>query len=102
MDEPIRMQEEAKRLQQELQPEAKKRVKIGLVLEAIADKEGLTVEADEIEDEIKKLAKSMKLPEEEVRKMVDAGGGTSREEFEERIRAEKALQLVYQFSVIQG
>jgi len=102
LDEPIRMQEEAKRLHQELQPEAKRRVKIGLVLEEIADKEGLTVESDEIENEIKKLAKSMKLPEEEVRRMVDNGGGNSREEFEERIRAEKALQLVYQFSVIQG
>lgn len=102
LDEPLRMQEEAKRLQQELQPEAKRRVKIGLVLEAIADKEGLTVESDEIEEEIKKLAKSANLPEEEVRKMVEAGGRNSREEFEERIRAEKALQLVYQFSVIQG
>ncbi len=102
LDEPLRMQEEAKRLQQELQPEAKRRVKIGLILEAIADKEGLTVESDEIEEEIKKLARSAKLPEEEVRKMVEAGGRNSREEFEERIRAEKALQLVYQFSVIQG
>lgn len=102
VDEPLRMQEEAKRLQQELQPEAKRRVKIGLVLEAIADKEGLTVEPDEIEEEIKKLAKSANLPEEEVRKMVEAGGRNSREEFEERLRAEKALQLVYQFSVIQG
>ena len=102
LDEPVRMQEEAKRLQQELQPEAKRRVKIGLVLEAIADKEGLTVDSDEVEDEIKKLASTAKLPEEEVRKMVEAGGRNSREEFEERIRAEKALQLVYQFSVIQG
>jgi trigger factor len=102
LDEPLRMQEEAKRLQQELQPEAKRRVKIGLVLEAIADKEGLTVEPDEIEEEIKKLARSAKLPEEEVRKMIEAGGRDSREEFEERIRAEKALQIVYQYSVIQG
>ena len=102
LDEPLRMQEEAKRLHQELQPEAKRRVKIGLVLEAIADKEGLTVEAEEVEEEIKKLARNAKLPEEEVRKMVEAGGESSREEFVERIRAEKALQLVYQFSVIQG
>jgi len=102
LDEPLRMQEEAKRLQQEFQPEAKRRVKLGLILEAIADKEGLTVEPHEIEDEIKKLARSTKLPEEELRQMVDAGGRNAREEFEERIRAEKALQLVYQFSVIQG
>ena len=102
LDEPIRLQEEAKRLQQELQPEAKRRVKLGLILEAIGEKEGLTVEPDEIEDEIRKLAKSLKMSEEEVRKMVDAGGPSSREEFRERIMAEKALQLVYQFAVIQG
>ena len=102
LDEPLRMQEEAKRLQQELQPEAKRRVKIGLVLEAIAEKEGISVEPDEVEEEIKKLARNAKLPEEEVRKMVEAGGSNSREEFVERIRAEKALQVVYQFSVIQG
>ena len=74
LDEPLRMQEEAKRLQQELQPEAKRRVKIGLVLEAIAEKEGISVEPDEVEEEIKKLARNAKLPEEEVRKMVEGRG----------------------------
>ena len=34
--------------------------------------------------------------------MIDAGGENSREEFRERILAEKALDLVYQFAVIQG
>lgn len=102
LEEPIWLQEEAKRLQQELQPEAKRRVKLGLILEAVAEKEGLTVEPEEVEDEIKRLAKTMKLPEAEVRQMVDAGGHHSREEFQERMVAEKALQLVYQFSVIQG
>ena len=102
LDEPVWMQEEVKRLQQELQPEAKRRVKLGLVLEAIADKEGLTVEPEEVEDEIKKLSKAMKLPVEEMRRMIEAAGPNSREDFEERIRAEKAVQLVYQFAVIQG
>jgi trigger factor len=99
---PLKLQEEAKRLEQELQPEAKRRVKLGLILEAIADKEGITIESEEIEAEIQKLAGAVKLTVEEVRKMVEAGGQNSREEFRERILAEKALQLVYQFSVIQG
>ena len=101
-EEPIKLQEEAKRLQQELQPEAKRRVKLGLILETIADKEGLTVEPEEIEEEIKKLAKTLKISDDEVRRMVDAGGQGSRDEFRERILAEKSLQLVYQFCVIQG
>jgi len=33
---------------------------------------------------------------------VESGGDNSLQEFEDRIRAEKALQLVYQFAVIQG
>ncbi len=102
MDEPLKLQEEAKRLQQELQPEAKKRIKLSLILESLAEKEGLTVEDDDVEEEMKKLAQSVKLPVEEVKKMLDAGGEQSRAEFRERILAEKALQLVYQFCVIQG
>ena len=102
LEEPVRLQEEAKRLQQELQPEAKRRVKLGLILESIADKEGLTVEPEEIDEEIKKLAKTLKISDDEVRRMVDAGGQSSRDEFRERILAEKSLQLVYQFCVIQG
>ena len=102
IDEPMKLQEEAKRLQQELQPEAKKRVKLGLILESISEKEGLTVEDDDIEAEMARLAQQVKLPLEEVRKMVEAGGQQSREEFRERLLAEKALQVVYEFSVVQG
>ena len=102
IDEPLKLQEEAKRLQQELQPEAKKRVKLSLILECLAEKEGLSVEDDDIEAEMTKLAQSVKMPVEEVKKMLDAGGQQSREEFRERILAEKALQLVYEFCVIQG
>ncbi|MDR4501047.1 MAG: trigger factor [Nitrospirales bacterium] len=102
IDDPLKLQEEVKRLQQELQPEAKKRVKLGLILESISEKEGLTVEDDDIEAEMARLAQQVKLPLEEVRKMVEAGGQQSREEFRERLLAEKALQLVYEFSVVQG
>ena len=98
----IRMEEEAKRIQQEVTPEAQKRVKLGLVLEAIADKEGVSVSEQEIQDEFGKLARGLQVPLEDIQKMVESGGQGSRQEFEDRIRAEKALQLVYQFAVIQG
>jgi len=48
------------------------------------------------------LAKGLQLPVEEIQKMVESGGENSRQEFVDRIRAEKALQLVYKMSVIQG
>jgi len=102
MDDQIQMEEQAKRLQQEVAPGAQKRVKLGLVLEAIADKEGISVSEQEIEEEFTKLAKGLQVPLDDIRKMVESGGESSLQEFEDRIRAEKALQLVYQFAVIQG
>ena len=72
------------------------------MLEAIADKEGVTVGEEEIQAEMTNLAHGLQLPVEEIRKMVESGGDSSRQEFVDRIRAEKALQLVYQLSVIQG
>ena len=102
LDEPIRLQEEAKRLQQELQPEAKRRVKLGLILDVISQKEGLEISGEEVEAEVQKLATSLKLPVAEIQRMVEAGGQGAQEEFRDRMKAEKALQFVYQNAVIQG
>lgn len=102
MNDQIQMEEEAKRIQQEVAPGAQKRVKLGLVLEAIADKEGVSVSEEEIQEEFAKLARGLQVPLDDIRKMVESGGESSRQEFEDRIRAEKTLQLVYQFAVIQG
>ena len=102
VDEHVHVEEEAKRIQREVAPEAKKRVKLGLILEAIADKEGVSVTEEEIQAEFTRLAQALQIPVEDVQKMVASGGETSRQEFEDRIRAERALQLVYQHAVIQG
>ena len=93
---------EVKRLQQELAPDAKKRVKLALILETIADKEGIAVSEEELLEEIKKLAQSLQVPVENIQEMIQSGGDASRQEFHDRILAEKALLLVYQFAVIQG
>ena len=102
LNEPIRLQEEAKRLQQELQPEAKRRVKLSLILDAISQKEGIQVSEEEVDSEVQKLAETLKLPVAEIQRMVEAGGPGAQEEFRERMKAEKALQFVYQNAVIQG
>ena len=102
LEEPIRLQEEAKRLQQEQQPEAKKRVKLSLILDAISQKEGIEVSEEDVQAEVQKLATSLKLPVEEIQRMIEAGGQGAQEEFRERMKAEKSLQFVYQNAVIQG
>ncbi len=96
------MEAEAKRIKQEAAPEAKKRVKLGLLLESIADKEGVSVSDQEVQAEYAKLAQSLRVPLTDLQKMVESGGQSSRQEFEDRIRADKALQVVYQYAVIQG
>ncbi len=98
---PNKRQEEIKRLREEHLPEATRRVKVGLVLEAIVEKEGLTVEEEDVSAEIERMASELKLSADEVRRMVEAGGEESKEELKGRILADKALDFVYRHAVIQ-
>ena len=79
-----------------------RRVKLGLVLEAIAEKEGLTVTQDDLNAEILRLATELKMPPADLVKMVKAGGQESIDELRARILADKALGFVYRNAVIQG
>ena len=64
--------EDLTRLRQEHRDEAARRVKLGLVLEAIAEKEGLTVTQDDFNAEIMRLASELKVPAADLVKMVKA------------------------------
>ncbi len=94
--------EEFNTFREEHRPEAQRRVKIGLILEAIAEKEGLTVEEEDINAEIARLAGELKLAADELRRLILAGGQESIDELKARILADKALDFVYRHSVIQG
>jgi trigger factor len=89
-------------LRQEHRNEAARRVKLGLVLEAIAEKEGLTVTQDDFNAEIMRLASELKMPTADLVKMIKAGGQESIDELRTRILADKALDFVYRNAVIQG
>jgi trigger factor len=75
---------------------------LGLILEAITEREGMTVTTEDVQAEITRLANEVKLPAEDVQRMIQAGGEESLEELRARIRADKALDFVYRHSVIQG
>ncbi len=102
IQEPAARQEEIKRLRAEHLPEAQRRVKVALILEAIAEREGLTVDEADIQAEIARMAGELKLPKAEVERLVAAGGEESRDDLRSRILAEKALDFVYRHAVIQG
>ncbi len=82
-------------------PTAQQRVTLGLILEAIAEKEGIVVaEADMIE-ECRRMARAMQVDVADVVKMLKANGEDAIEDLWARIRAEKALQVVYEKAIIQ-
>jgi trigger factor len=102
LEDPANRQEFLTGLRQEHLPEATRRVKISLILEAIAEREGITVGDPDIAKEIERLASAVRLPQEQIRQMLEAGGDDSREELKGRILTEKALDFVYRHAVIQG
>lgn len=101
-DQPAATAEELKKLREENLPEASRRVKVGLILEAIAGKEGLTVEQADVQAEIQRLATELKLSVDDLSRMIQAGGQESLDELRSRILADKALDFAYRHAVIQG
>lgn len=69
-------------------PKAEKRVKLRLILQAIAKKEALTADEKDIEDEYNKLAEAYKMDVEKVKAAISAEG------LAEDIMVDKAMQFV--------
>jgi len=100
--EPERMPaEEVRKLREEFLPTAKERVRLGLVLEAIAQKEGIAVAETDIEQECRLMARAMKVEPAEIKKLLLSSGQDAVEDLRSRILADKALQFVYQKAIIQ-
>lgn len=90
------------KLRQEHRDEAARRVKVGLILEAVAEKEQLTVTQDDVNNEISRLATELRVPIGDLVKMIQSGGQDSLDELRARILADKSLDFVYRHAVIQG
>lgn len=94
--------EELRTIREEHREEANRRVKANLILEAIAEKEGLSVSQDDLNNEVARLATELRVPMTDLVKMIQAGGQDSIDELRARILADKALDVVYRQAVIQG
>nr|MBI3614353.1 trigger factor [Nitrospirota bacterium] len=99
---PVVRQEEIRKAREEHKAEAMRRVKVGLVLEAIADKEGLKVEQEDIQNELLRLSQELRMAPEELGRLIQSGGQDSIDELRARILADKSLDFVFRRSVIQG
>jgi trigger factor len=92
---------DVRKFRDESLPTAQQRVKLGLVLEAIAQKEGIAVTDADLEYECLQMARALQVDVAEVVKMLRAGGEDAVEDLKSRILAEKALQFVYEKAIIQ-
>jgi trigger factor len=92
---------DARKFREESLSTAQQRVKLGLILEAIAEKEGIAVVEADIEEECRQMARAMQVDVAEVVKMLKSGGEDAIEDLRARILAEKALQFVYEKAIIQ-
>ncbi|MBK9306825.1 MAG: trigger factor [Nitrospira sp.] len=94
--------EERKKMREEHRDEANRRVKAGLILEAIAEKEGVSVSQEDLNNEVTRLATELRVPMADLVKMIQAGGQDAIDELRARILTDKALDIVYRQAVIQG
>ena len=72
-------------------PEAEKRIKNGLVLDAIAKAEGFTVSDEEVDEEIKNMASMYKMSEDELKDMMT---DKEREQVKDDLEVQKAVKLI--------
>jgi trigger factor len=72
---------------------AVKEVKSSVLLSRIADAENIHVSDEELESELAMLAQQMKQPLEEVKRRMAEDG--AQERMRDRMRSEKALNLLY-------
>ena len=91
-----------KKIRQEHREAANRRVKVGLILEAVAEKEGLSVTQEDLNNEVTRLSAELKVPTADLVKMIQAGGQESIEQLRTRVLADKALDFIYRHAVIQG
>ncbi|GKS56633.1 trigger factor [Nitrospira sp.] len=94
--------EELQKLRDDVVPEASRRVKLGLILDTIAEREHIQVEEGDIQLELQRMATELKLDPKELLRLIQAGGQESLNELRSRILADKALDFVYRHAVIQG
>jgi trigger factor len=97
---PDAVQWDYQKLLGELRPGAERAVRRALLLEAIADKEELTVADAELEAEVEKIAKASQRPVPAVRRMMEKSGDL--ESLRHGLRERKTLDLLIEHASIHG
>lgn len=85
---------------QEFEKQGRSNIKSALILEAIADKEGITVQIDDLDDEVKGIAEAAKKPVEEVRRLLLLQEGAMND-IKARVLGKKVMDFVYSKAIFE-
>ena len=85
----------------ELEPAAQEKVKGWLILDAIADQEGIEVSKKEVDDALANMGQEMRVPVEDLRRLIISREG-SLDGFSQRLRQDQALDLVNSKTVYES
>jgi trigger factor len=88
------------KLVQDLKPAAEKAVRRMLFLDAVADREGITVTGDDVDAEIAKIAQASQRPEPAVRRMMEKSGDL--DALRHGVRERKTLDHLVQHASIRA
>ncbi|HSR52589.1 MAG TPA: trigger factor [Acidobacteriota bacterium] len=86
-------------VRRDLQPESEKDVRLALILNQIAEDEGIEISQEDLEEEIAKMAEASQQPVEKVRQNLRGSDG-SFEGFKERLLRRRAMKQVYESAEI--
>ena len=81
----------AEKMQEEMKPQALKRIQTGLVLEKIAETENIEVSEDEVNEEISKMAEMYKMEADKLKELL---GDRELEQMKKDMAVQKAVTLV--------
>lgn len=83
-------------LREQMKNEAEKRVRSQLVLEAIANAENVTVDDNDVNEELVRLSEVYKKPADELRSIIESNGTI--EDFKQDLRTKKTVKLLVESS----
>ena len=95
---PSKVKLDWEKVRTELRAEAEKDVRAAMILGEIAKAENLEISEDELEDEISRMAKSMKQPREKIRQHFQKEGRMAG--LRAQLERQKALELVFDQAVV--
>ncbi|GEK58073.1 trigger factor [Marinococcus halophilus] len=83
-------------MKEQFQPEAEKRVRMNLTLEAVAEQENLEASEEDVENELQKMADMYQRDKEEIRSLIEMQGGVDM--LKQDLRLQRAIDYLVEHS----